>query len=144
MKASSTDSVSNWRRKLPPGGTEGEADAHFHGAPCPAGQQQIGDVGAGNDQNDGGDAEQHEERSASFLMYRTLTHRARRHSKLPGLELRHRGIAHLFLKRCFDVGDDGMVDPIEGGLGLVQRDSGLESPEEVGPIGAAIVEAGWS
>ncbi len=122
-------------------GAERQSHAHLGGPGGAARQQQVGDVGAGDQQDHGGDREQQDERRAGFAVQRALTPVARPHLERLGLEAGHRGLAHVLLQRGFDIHDDRAIDGRQRRLRLLGRDAGLQSSEQVGPVGAAILHA---
>ncbi len=130
------------REELAASRAEGEANAHLGAAARPAGEQQVGDVGAGDQQHDRGDAEEEGERRLRLAVDGTLAAEARLHHDLLRLEADHGRLAHPLLKRRLDVGDDRMVHPVQRRLCLLQRYLRLESAEEIGPVALATLEAG--
>ena len=60
-------STSNWRTDAPASGAEGGADGDFAGTTEGAGEQQIGDVGAGDQEDESNSAEEGEEDQAQAV-----------------------------------------------------------------------------
>ena len=139
--ASVHDSTSSWREHLAAAGANRQPHRHLAGAAGGAGQQQVGDVGAGDQQHDA--VTPSSSMSGARASSRTsLWPRgpALERERL-GAEALHRLVAHARLQRRFDVGDDGRGRARRSPRRLLDRHAGLEPREQVGPVAAAILEA---
>ena len=127
--------------ELPAVGANRQAHRHFSGTAGAAHQQQVRDIGAGDEQNRAGHSEEDEQRRPRFAVHVALPARAglQRQRLLP--EPRHRLVAHALLQRRLDVVDDRPVGAVQGDAGLVDRDARREPGEEIGPIRTPVLEA---
>jgi hypothetical protein len=125
--------------QVPPPGAEGEAHAHLLGTPRAARQEQVGDVGAGDEQHHPGDAEQHGERRGRFAVCLALPAVAGCDDDLLRLEACHGLRAHPLLERGFHVAQNRAVDTVQGTAGLGDGDAGLEPAEQIDPVSAPVL-----
>ena len=98
-----------------PAGAEGGADGDFFLASGGAGEQEVGDVGAGDEQHEADRAEQHEHGAADIAYDHFLD--------------ADDGHAEGAVPLAFDAHATG--DGVDFGLGLLDRDAGLEAGHEV-------------
>jgi hypothetical protein len=126
---------------LPAAGADRHAHGHLVGAGRGASEQQVGDVGAGDEQHERRDAKQQHQRRLRFRTRRALPLRAPNDAHRLRLELHLGLVAHPLLERRLDLGDDRVIGDVGGGPGLLHRDAGLQPREEIRPVGLALVEA---
>ncbi len=120
--------------------TEREPHGHLS-APCRrARQQQIGNVGTGDQQYDPRYGEQQQKGRARLFVNGALSLHARRQRNLLGPEAGHAVVAHSFLQRRFDLGDDRPVDGIDRPLRLLERCTCLEPREQICPVAPTVLE----
>ena len=129
------------RHQVPSRSAEREPHRHLGRAGGGARQQQVRDVGARDQENDGRDAEEEQERHAHGVMHPAL-------SSPPVLDRQGLGDeagqglgAHLRLERRFDVGQDAAVQGRHRGAGLVDGNLRPQAGEQVEPVVPAILEA---
>ena len=127
---------------MPPRGAQREPHRHLAGPGGRAGELQVGDVGAGDEENSAGDAE-HEQQGHALQVaaHPRLAQSPRRDPKGPVAEPGQGLRAHCRLQRRLDVREDAPVQGLEGRARLVDGHARLEAGEEVRPVGAAVVEA---
>ena len=128
------------RDELQPARPEREPDGHLVGAPGGAREEQVGDVGARDDQHERGHAEEEQQRRSGFAVDRALPAPAFLHLDALGLEPGHRLVAHALLERSLHVVHDLPVRHVDRCLRLIERDAWLQARESVDPVGASIVE----
>jgi hypothetical protein len=116
------------RDEPPPTGAERQPHGHLRLAARAAGEQEVGDVGAGDEQDDAGDAEEECERGLGLLVHGALPAGAGRHRDLARAELGHRPLGHPLLQRRLHLGEHGAVHGIELPLRGVDRRARLERP----------------
>ena len=140
--ASRHDSVSSCASELPPAGAERQPHRHLGRAAGAAREQQVGDVGAGDQQHDAGDDEQQDERRPRLACASSSGPRrpASSDDRLR-LEPRHRLLAHALLQRRLDVVDDRPVDAVDRRARLLDRHARLQPREQVDPVAAPVLEA---
>ena len=89
--------------------TDREPDGHFSGACRRSCEQQVRDVGAGDEQHERRDAEQQAERRLRLVRNRALAASARRDEDGLGAKTRHGLRTDVLLQRRFDIVDDGVI-----------------------------------
>ena len=120
-----------------------EPHRHLAGSGGRAGEQQVDDVGTRDQEDGGGDREEEEQGDA--LPARVVAPHA---LPLPSRfdlqgsveEPGHRLGAHARLQGRLDLGQDAPVQRLEGRARLVDGHAGGEAGEEVGPVGAPVLE----
>jgi hypothetical protein len=107
---------------------------------APPGEEQVGDVGAGDDQHDAGDREEQDERRAGLAVKRALAAPPRLEDDLLGPEQGHPRLAQSFLEGRLDLVEDRSVGAVDSGRGALERDPGREAGKDVSPVGAPVLE----
>ena len=129
------------RQEMAPRGAQRQPHRHLPGPGGRAGELQVRDVGAGDEEDGAGDAEQEQQGHVlDPAAHPALPEAAGRDLKGPLAELRQRLRAHRGLQRRLDVGEDAPVQRFEGRAGLVDGHAGREAGEEVGRVGAPVLE----
>ncbi len=136
--ASSNDSVRSWVDDVPAPGADREPNGHLGRAARRAAKQEIGDVGAANQQHDHRHAEQQRQGLARLGRHAALTATALLELHLARPEFLERGCAHPFLERHLHIGNDVAEVIVQGGPRLLERDARLQATEQVDPVRAAI------
>ena len=139
--ASKQDSSSNWPtrwRRLAP---IARRTAISLARPAPARQQQVRDIGAGDQQNEAGDTEEQGQGSSGLAVQVALTDTARGQGDALGREAGHGLVAHAFLERHLDLVDDRAVGDVQRRLRVLERNAWFESTEDVDPVAASVLEA---
>ena len=67
--------------------------------------------------------------------------RIRRRARPLASESRHRLLAHPLLQRRFHVVEDGRIGDVDPGGGFLECDARLQAREQIGEVGAAVLEA---
>jgi hypothetical protein len=124
-----------------PSGAERQPDRHLHGAIGAPGQEEVGDVGAGNHQHQRRQRKEQGQRRLGFAGEGALAPPPVRQGHGLGLEQGHGLLAHPLLQRGLDLGEDRPVDPVDSRPGLLQGDAGLEPGEQVRPVAPPVVES---
>ena len=132
--ASSSDSVRSCPIKRAPARADREPDGHLSGACGRSREQQVGDVGAGDEQHERRDAKQQAERRLRLVRNRALAASARREEDGLRAKTRHRLRAHVLLQRRFDIVDDGVILRAERRARGFDRDARPQAREQVRPI----------
>ena len=97
-------------------------------------EQQVGDVGAGDEQHERRDAKQEAERRLRLVRNRALPASARREEDGLRAKTRHRLRAHVLLQRRFDIIDDGVVLRAKRRARGFDGDPRPQAREQVRPI----------
>ena len=128
-------------RELPPLGAQRETHRDLAAAQDGADEEQVRDVGGGDEQHEAGDAEQQQQRRPHVLACPALPPPAGSERRLavhePGLVVLVAG-----LQGQLDVAQDRPVDGVEGVRRALGREARREAPEGVQEVEPAVLEAG--
>ena len=129
------------RHQVPSRRAEREPHRHLGLAGGGSRQQQVRDVGARDQEDDGGDAEEEKEGHADAVVHAALSSPSFLDRQGLGDEARQGLAAHVRLKRRLDLGQDAAVQGRDRGAGLVDGDLRLQAGEQVEPVVPAVLEA---
>ena len=121
-------------QQLGPGRAEGKPDRELGRTVRRAREQQVGDVGAGDEQHDARGREQQDERRFRTSAHVALSPAAVFDGHLARTELRHGLVAQSLLERHLHRVDDGFEDQVQTRPRLFNRGAWLESAEQVHPV----------
>jgi hypothetical protein len=126
--------------ELPAAAADRKAHGHLARAPRGPHQQQVRDVGAGNQQHDGGDGKQEREGCRHHRVHAALPPCALGHRHLLRAEARHHQIAGTKLQRGFDLVEDPRVWHVDRRPRVLDGHSGLQPGEDVHPVPTALLQ----
>ncbi len=126
--------------ELPAARADGEPHGDFGLPGGRAGEEQVGHVGARDEQHERGDAEQQRERRDGLRVDLALAVRTGRDEDRLCAEALHRLIAHPGLEAGLDVVEDRVVRHVDRRARLLERRARLQPREEIGPVGAPVLE----
>ena len=122
------------RHDVAAGAADGDTDRQFAYARGRTSQQQVRDVGAGNQQHQCGEPEQQEQGRPGVLASVPLSARAGLNDERPGPKTRQRLVAQALLQSRFDIVEDGTVWSRQRRTRLFDRHTWLEPGEQVHPV----------
>jgi hypothetical protein len=126
--------------QVPAPGAERAAHRDLGGAVGAAGEQQVRDVGAGDQHHQPRDREQEGERRARRAAQHALSATAVLDPDLALEEARARRCAHRVLQRQLDVREDGPEGGAHGRARLLGRDPGAQPREQEDPVAQPVLE----
>lgn len=127
--------------ELSAGGPEGKADGELLSSIGRTGEEEVSDIGAGDEEDEGRDGEEEEEGGAGVAEDVALALRTgdERHRLVD--EALAEAVAGSSLQGEFHAFKDGFEVAIYAGLGLFEGHAGLEAGKEIDPVISAIGKA---
>ena len=129
------------RQQVPPRRADREPHRHLGRAGARAGEQEVRDVGARDEENDGGDDEQQDQDGAGHVVQPALSPAPVLDRQRPRDEPRPGVVARADQQRRLHLGENAAVQRLHRRTRLLSRDPRLEAREQVEPVALAVPES---